>query len=51
MQENPLMHQGHPCEDLYPNDYFKDGITNGAQWYSVPGMLTPFINFGILPCF
>lgn len=36
-QENPLMHQGHPCEDLYPNDYFKDGITNGAQWYSVPG--------------
>ncbi|KAL3992004.1 zinc finger protein [Sarotherodon galilaeus] len=36
-QENPLMHQGHPCKDLYPNESFKDGITNGAQWYSVPG--------------
>ncbi|KAM9734172.1 carboxypeptidase D [Menidia menidia] len=36
-QENPLMHKGHPCEDLYPEEYFKDGITNGAQWYTVPG--------------
>ncbi|XP_030600026.1 carboxypeptidase D [Archocentrus centrarchus] len=36
-QENPLMHKGHPCEELYPDEYFKDGITNGAQWYSVPG--------------
>ncbi|XP_072248648.1 carboxypeptidase D [Leuresthes tenuis] len=36
-QENPLMHKGHPCEDLYPEEYFEDGITNGAQWYTVPG--------------
>ncbi|KAM8769489.1 carboxypeptidase D isoform 1-T1 [Acanthopagrus schlegelii] len=36
-QENPLMHNGHPCEELYPDEYFEDGITNGAQWYNVPG--------------
>ncbi|KAM6988122.1 carboxypeptidase D isoform 2-T2 [Tautogolabrus adspersus] len=36
-QENPVMHNGHPCEDLYPEEYFKDGITNGASWYNVPG--------------
>lgn len=38
VQENPLMHNGHPCEDLYPSEYFKDGITNGASWYNVPGV-------------
>uniref|UniRef100_A0A3Q3LCT9 Carboxypeptidase D, a n=1 Tax=Mastacembelus armatus TaxID=205130 RepID=A0A3Q3LCT9_9TELE len=36
-QENPLMHNGHPCEDLYPDEYFVDGVTNGANWYNVPG--------------
>ncbi|XP_056138809.1 carboxypeptidase D [Lampris incognitus] len=36
-QENPLMHNGHPCEELYPDEYFEDGITNGANWYNVPG--------------
>ncbi|KAI3354320.1 hypothetical protein L3Q82_018854, partial [Scortum barcoo] len=36
-QENPQMHNGHPCEDLYPKEYFEDGITNGANWYNVPG--------------
>ncbi|XP_038550235.1 carboxypeptidase D isoform X2 [Micropterus salmoides] len=36
-QENPLMHNGHPCDDLYPGEYFEDGITNGANWYNVPG--------------
>uniref|UniRef100_A0A3P8T6M5 Carboxypeptidase D n=1 Tax=Amphiprion percula TaxID=161767 RepID=A0A3P8T6M5_AMPPE len=36
-QENSLMHKGHPCEDLFPDEYFEDGITNGAQWYIVPG--------------
>ncbi|XP_041796118.1 carboxypeptidase D isoform X2 [Chelmon rostratus] len=36
-QENHLMHNGHPCEDLYPDEYFEDGITNGAKWYNVPG--------------
>lgn len=36
-QENPVMHSGHPCEDLYKDEYFTDGITNGAKWYNVPG--------------
>nr|XP_046244867.1 carboxypeptidase D [Scatophagus argus] len=36
-QENALMHNGHPCEFLYPDEYFEDGITNGANWYNVPG--------------
>lgn len=37
VQENALMHKGHPCEDLYPEEYFADGITNGAKWYNVAG--------------
>ncbi|XP_037124503.1 carboxypeptidase D [Syngnathus acus] len=36
-QENPLMHNGHPCVNLYPGEYFTDGITNGASWYNVAG--------------
>ncbi|XP_038139891.1 carboxypeptidase D [Cyprinodon tularosa] len=36
-QENALMHKGHPCEDLYPEEHFEDGIVNGARWYSVSG--------------
>uniref|UniRef100_A0A3P8ZNA0 Peptidase M14 domain-containing protein n=1 Tax=Esox lucius TaxID=8010 RepID=A0A3P8ZNA0_ESOLU len=36
-QENELMHKGHPCESLYPQEFFEDGITNGANWYNVPG--------------
>ncbi|XP_026780023.3 carboxypeptidase D [Pangasianodon hypophthalmus] len=38
-RENPLMYKGHPCKDVkeYPDEYFKDGITNGAAWYNVPG--------------
>uniref|UniRef100_A0A3Q2Y7G1 Carboxypeptidase D n=1 Tax=Hippocampus comes TaxID=109280 RepID=A0A3Q2Y7G1_HIPCM len=36
-QENPLMHSGHPCVNLYPGEYFADGITNGASWYNVAG--------------
>lgn len=31
------MHDGRPCVDREPNEYFKDGITNGAQWYNVAG--------------
>lgn len=37
LQENPLMHQGYPCKQVYPEEFFKDGITNGAEWYNVPG--------------
>ncbi|KAG5836722.1 hypothetical protein ANANG_G00231580 [Anguilla anguilla] len=36
-QGNPLMQKGIPCVDLYPGEFFQDGITNGAGWYSVPG--------------
>ncbi|XP_053130971.1 carboxypeptidase D [Hemicordylus capensis] len=36
-KENTQMSQGHPCEDMYPNEYFPHGITNGAHWYNVPG--------------
>lgn len=36
------MHKGHPCENIYPYEYFEEGITNGANWYNVPGMTTPF---------
>uniref|UniRef100_A0A8C6SD53 Carboxypeptidase D, a n=1 Tax=Neogobius melanostomus TaxID=47308 RepID=A0A8C6SD53_9GOBI len=36
-QENPMMHNGHPCETLYRDEFFTDGITNGANWYNVPG--------------
>ncbi|CAL8351183.1 unnamed protein product [Lota lota] len=36
-QENPLMHKGHLCENLHPVEYFGEGITNGANWYNVPG--------------
>ncbi|XP_067362551.1 carboxypeptidase D isoform X2 [Channa argus] len=36
-QENRLMHNGYPCKDLDPTAYFADGITNGANWYNVPG--------------
>ncbi|XP_026853521.2 carboxypeptidase D [Electrophorus electricus] len=38
-KENPLMSKGHPCVDVkeYPDEYFQDGVTNGANWYNVPG--------------
>lgn len=31
------MHNGHPCPDIDPTENFDDGITNGAEWYSVSG--------------
>ncbi|XP_006891055.1 PREDICTED: carboxypeptidase D [Elephantulus edwardii] len=36
-KENFQMFQGRPCKNIYPNEYFPHGITNGAKWYNVPG--------------
>ncbi|XP_041097154.1 carboxypeptidase D [Polyodon spathula] len=36
-KENAAMYKGHPCEEIYPKEYFEEGITNGARWYNVPG--------------
>ncbi|XP_074640654.1 carboxypeptidase D-like isoform X2 [Tubulanus polymorphus] len=33
------MHGGKPCPNLFPNEYFTDGITNGAKWYSIHGSM------------
>ncbi|XP_034081543.1 carboxypeptidase D [Gymnodraco acuticeps] len=49
-QENPLMHNGHPCVTRYPNEYFEDGITNGAHWYNVPGGMQDW-NYLYTNCF
>ncbi|XP_067864382.1 carboxypeptidase D-like [Heptranchias perlo] len=36
-KENSPMFEGHPCKNIYPDEYFAQGITNGANWYNVPG--------------
>ena len=35
-QAHSAMHKGHPCPTI-EHEYFQDGITNGADWYSVAG--------------
>ncbi|KAG8239372.1 hypothetical protein J437_LFUL018714 [Ladona fulva] len=37
MEAHRLMHLGKPPCALTSKENFKDGITNGAQWYVVPG--------------
>ncbi len=41
-KNNPVMKTGEPkCEDNI-NETFEDGITNGAKWYDVAGLLATF---------
>lgn len=36
-KNHPIMKTGEPKCDGEPDETFKDGITNGAHWYDVPG--------------
>lgn len=45
---HPVMKTGEPnCPDAM-DETFKDGITNGAQWYDVPGKMISFSLFLML---
>lgn len=48
-KNHPEMKTGEPnCPDAQ-DETFEDGITNGAQWYDVPGKTTPF-SLCSIPC-
>ncbi|KAM8976149.1 carboxypeptidase D [Pelodytes ibericus] len=49
-KENNKMFKGHPCKEIYPNDNFPQGITNGANWYNVPGGMQDY-NYLNTNCF
>lgn len=49
-KEHPIMRTGTPNCPTDPHEKFKDGITNGAFWYNVPGGMQDF-NYYISNCF
>ncbi|XP_034236718.1 carboxypeptidase D-like [Thrips palmi] len=41
-KNNPKMAAGNACQSMYPDEYFPQGITNGAFWYNVDGGMQDF---------
>lgn len=42
-KNHPVMKTGQPNCPGAKDETFKDGITNGAQWYDVPGKMIRFL--------
>ena len=49
MQAHSSMHDHRPCSGM-KDEYFQDGITNGAQWYSVSGQFCLFLLWRVCFC-